>query len=103
MIVIFKDIRLRNHTVPDQDSLRKFTSGQVRVDMNQELVIVKMQKKKKAGGGGGWGCQGGCELRLGYCKMQKKSWGGGGWDMGDGGSGYSWVIRVDVNQELKLL
>ena len=42
--------------------------GDVRVDMNQELFIVKMQKiwsrTGAVGGGGGWRGQGGCERRI---------------------------------------
>ena len=51
-------------------------------------VIVKMKKRKSGGG------QGGSERRIEVIvKMEKKSGGGGG------GGG----VRVDVNEELKLL
>ena len=57
------------------------------------------------GGGVGWGggCQGGCERRIEvFVKIQKKNWvggGGGGGVRGGGGGG----VRVDVNEELKIL
>ena len=42
----------------------------------------------------GWGGQGGCERRIEVIVKMQKSWRGSGW----GG-----VVRVDVNEELKLL
>ena len=50
------------------------------VDVNEIEVFVKIQKKFWGGGVGGGG--------------------GGGWV---GGSGSSWGVRVDVNEELKFL
>ena len=75
-------------------------------------VFVKIQKKIFflflflffffLGGGSGRGggrSQGGCEQRIEvFVKKQKKN-GGGGW-VGFGGGG---GVRVDVNEELKLL
>ena len=75
---------------------------------------MKIQKKNggvgSGGGGSGWGGQGGCERRRGsYCENSKKINSGvvgsvvlvGG---GSGGSGWeSGGVRVDVNEELKLL
>ena len=55
--------------------------GGVRVDVNDELVFVKIQKKYFFWGGGLVG-------------------GGGGWV---GGSGSGWGVRVDVKEELKFL
>ena len=53
-------------------------------------------------GGSGLGGQDGCERRIGsFCENQKKNFfffGGGG---GSGGSGRG--VRVDVNEELKVL
>ena len=52
-----------------------------------------MQKKVGGGPGVGWGGQGGCEKRIEVIvKMKKKSW-----------RGWGGVVRVDVNEELKLL
>ena len=58
--------------------------------------MVKMPKKKVGGGPGSeWGGQDGCERRMEVIvKMQKKKRRGSGW-VG--------VVRVDVNEELKLL
>ena len=54
-----------------------------------------MQKKSGRGPGVGWGGQGGCEQRIEVIvKMQKKK---------SEGSWWGWVVRVDVNEELKLL
>ena len=57
--------------------------------------------------GGGWGGQGGCELRSeAFVKIQKKNGGGGGVGSGGGGggvSGWGGGVRVDVNEEVKLL
>ena len=83
---------------------------------------MKIQKKKlgvgggRGGGGGrvgsGWrGVQGGCERRIKvFVKIQKKHFlgvwvggvqrGGGGWGRVGWGGG---EVRVDVNEELKLL
>ena len=70
------------------------------------------------GGGGGWvrgrvggsGCrgQGGCERRIEvFVKIQKKKIGGGGGGgvrgCRVGGSGLGGGVRVDVDEELKLL
>ena len=75
------------------------------MDVNEELVFVKIQKKNKLGGGVdggggggggrgvGWGGHGGCESRIEvFWKIQKKNWRGSG--LG---------VRVDVNEELKFL
>ena len=72
--------------------------GGVRVDVNEELVFVKIQKKNNwvgvggggGGGGGGWlGGQGGCERRIkNFVKIKKKNiffFEGGG-----GGRGSVW-------------
>ena len=60
----------------------------------------------RVGGGGG---QGGCDRRIEvlgkiHQKTQKKNWGGGG-GIGSGGGGVGLVggVRVDVNEELKVL
>ena len=55
-------------------------------------------------GGSGWGGQGGCERRIEvFVKFQKKIGGGEGRGGGSGG-GVGWGgVRVDVNEELKLL
>ena len=53
--------------------------------------MVKMQKSR-SGYGVGWGGQGGCEQRIEVIvKTQRKSHRVSGW-----------VVRVDVNKELKL-
>ena len=76
---------------------------------------MKIPKKKKLGGGGVRGCrsggsgsgvrlggQSGCERRIEVFvkikKKKKKKLGGGGV-----GGGSGWVVRVDVNEELKFL
>ena len=60
-------------------------------------------------GGGG---QGGCDLRIKFLGKftKKKIWVGGGDRGGGGGGGWGWVgwvgwggVRVDVNEELKIL
>ena len=55
----------------------------------------------------GFGGQSGCERRIKvFVKIQKKIWGGGRRGGGGGrlgGSGSSWGVRVDVNEELKFL
>ena len=49
------------------------------------------------------GGQSGCERRIEvFVKIQKKFFLGGG-SVGGGGSGSRWGVRVDVNEELKLL
>ena len=68
-------------------------------------VFVKIQKKKILGGGGGdgvgWGGEGGCERRIEvFEKIKKKKFRGGGGVRGVFGLG---GVRVDVNEELKLL
>ena len=76
---------------------------------------MKIQKKKLfLGGGGRWGGggvgvglggQSRCERRIEvFVKIQKKKyifffWGGGRW----GGGGVGGGVRVDVNEELKVL
>ena len=66
------------------------------------------------GGGGGWvhggsgfGGQDGCERRIEvFVKIQKKKKFEGGGSVGGrwgGGSGSGWGVRVDVNNELKVL
>ena len=72
----------------------------VRVNVNQELKFFgKFQKKKKRGGGRvGLGGQDGCDRRIEvFVKIQKKK------KFGGGGGGSGWGVRVDVNEELKLL
>ena len=62
---------------------------------------MKIQKKNEGVqvGGGGWGVQGGCEWRSeAFVKIQKKIRGSG---RGGGGSG--WWVRVDGNEEVKLV
>ena len=59
------------------------------------------------GGGGSVGVrdggQSGCERRIEvFVKIQKKRFFLGGWGVG-GGSGSGWGVRVDVNEELKIL
>ena len=86
-------------------------------------VFVKIQKKKIGGWGGrgeggrvggvgsAWGGQSGCERRIeGFCENSKKRFFLGGWGGPCGGrwgsvgaSGSGWVVRVDVNEELKFL
>ena len=96
--------------------------GGFRVDVNEELVFVKIQKKKLGWGGGegggeggreglGWGGQGGCDRRIevfGKIHKKKFGWGGGGGgrfggvrvgEVGVGGGGG----HPDVNEELKFL
>ena len=56
------------------------------MDVNEELKFCENSQKKKFGGGGGGGGGGSGGVRLG---------GGSGWWGGE--------VRVDVNEELKLL
>ena len=83
------------------------------MDVNEELKICENSKKKIWGGGGGrWGGgvgvglggQNGCERRIEvFVKIQKKKiWGGGGGGV-VGGRGVGGGVRVDVNEELKVL
>ena len=66
------------------------------------MKIQKKKKKKKLGGPGGevgvgLGGQGGCERRIEvFVKIKKKIGGVGGVGLGGG-------VRMDVNEELKLL
>ena len=63
-------------------------------------LLLKCKKSWGMGGGGSsrGGVQDGCKPRTGVItKMQKKSRDAMGWKSGRGG------IRVDMNQELKLL
>ena len=66
-------------------------------------VCENSKKKSFFGGGSGCGLQGGCERRIEvFCENYKNNiffffLGGGG----SGGSG--WGVRVDVNEELKVL
>ena len=77
---------------------------------------MKIQIKIWGGGGGGGGRrgrgrgQGGCERRIeGFVKIPKKNFFFGGGGGGGGGRGpvggveLGWGVRVDVNEELKLL
>ena len=59
----------------------------------------------REGEGSGLGGQGGCDRRIEvFVKIQKKKISGGGGGGGSvGGSGSGWVVRVDVNEELKFL
>ena len=86
--------------------------GEVRVDVNEIEVFVKIQKKKIFfwGGGGrgggvgrvGLGGQSGCERKIEvFVKIQKKNIFFGGGSVGGGGVGGG--VRVDVNEELKFL
>ena len=72
--------------------------GRIRMDMNQELDIVKMPKKVR-------GCQGGCERRIEVImKVQnKKNVGGSGGGVGVGGWRLAGAVRVDMNQELVIV
>ena len=53
------------------------------------------------------GGQSGCERRIEvFVKIQKKFFFGGGWGSGGGSVGglwSGWGVRVDVNEELKIL
>ena len=78
------------------------------MDVNNELKFLwKLNIKiKKKLGGGGWGRvggQGGCERRIEvFVKIKKEKIGGG--RSGRGGRGrVGGGVRVDVNEELKLL
>ena len=66
-------------------------------------VFVKIKKKKFWGGGVGGGGQGGCESRIEvFWKIKKKKFGGGGGSRVWGGG--VWLgVRMDVNEELKIL
>ena len=68
-----------------------------RVDMNQNLVIVKMPKKS-GGTGGGDGGQGGCERRIAVIVKMKNKVGGVRPDVGGGGGGPAVGVRVNMNQ-----
>ena len=77
--------------------------------MNEELKFLRKFTQKNWGGGVGsgrvgLGGQGGCERRIEvFCvvKIHKKLGRGGG--VGGLVRGSGWVVRVDVNEELKFL
>ena len=109
MLSLKLELMFMKHYAPNRClyiKVAKLRTGVGSAEMSHlQNCSLKIYLKRALGGGGGvrggGGSQEGCEQKIEvFVKIQKKNW---GWGPGEGGGGRVRGVRVDVNEELKVL